>query len=304
LLSIGYEIPTSVQNQRSFGSLFIQACYYFFALIMPVLFLVLTFVMLRVPLQAKTQMWCLTLIEIASAWSALEVFMISMVASLAEISDIASYIIGDVCDDINKFLEESKFFDTVLDGHDTCFDVEAHLHASSTVLFVGTILNFILMFYMVRIIHQAVDERVHREGTKIVDIDCSSTTVNNDDCESDDSDTRIEALQHVSGEGSIDDHVGMIQVLHSYSCLSWMFVEVNGPSDCQQQQQHPGTSATEEDHPLLQTFNHNKENCQLKNGMPEETMITDPSSTIGSFSDELGVVCTNKSTSSEVATDK
>jgi hypothetical protein len=231
LLSIGYEIPTSVQDEHSFGSLFIQASYYFYAVFMPFTFILLTTLMLMMPLQTKTQMWVLALIEVSSAWTALEVFMISMIASLAEISDIASYIVGDICDDINTFLEQSVFFDTILDGHDTCFDVEAHLHTSSSILFVGTVLMFVLMFFLVRILRQAVEERVQREGRKIVACRSSSDVIPDSTNAADTShrqSSEIEVLQHAGGEGSIDDNIGMVQVMYGYKCLRWMFVPIVG----------------------------------------------------------------------------
>jgi len=214
LLTIGHEIPTSVQNAHSIGSTFIQICYFFFGVITPYTFLILTFLMFKVPMQVRSQKFIFAIIEIAFAWSALEVFLISMVAGLAEISDIASYIVGDLCDDLDKFLENSDFFDMVLDGHDTCFDVEAHLHGSSWVLILGVIVNLIVTFYLIRIMHQALDERVKKEGIK-------RTTSESGRCSEA---VAMDLMHHATGNGSIDDHIGMVKRLDGYPrACGWLF---------------------------------------------------------------------------------
>ena len=58
--------------------------------------------------------------------------------SNVEISQFSAFIIGDKCDFINPFLE--KFFDKVLDDHDTCFEVQAHLESVFWVLFEAVIM--------------------------------------------------------------------------------------------------------------------------------------------------------------------
>jgi len=208
LLGIGREIPTSVQDANSVGSRFIQTCYFFFGAAMPFTCLAVMFVLFKVPMQTKSQKWLFSLAEVANAWCALEVFVVSVVASLAEISDIATYIVGDICDDIDDFLKQSDFFDSILNGHDTCFDVKASIEPSSWVLFLGVAINWIISFYLIRIAHQALDERVEREGSK--------RSI----------DDPLAHLHRGSGAGSLTDHRGMVQVLHSYESLQWLFVEM------------------------------------------------------------------------------
>jgi hypothetical protein len=55
----------------------------------------------------------------------LDVFVVSIVASLLEIQQFAEFIVGDSCDEINKFLKE--YMDDQLEGDDKCFDVIATL---------------------------------------------------------------------------------------------------------------------------------------------------------------------------------
>jgi len=199
VLVIGKEIPSSVEDEDGFGILFIQGCYYFFGVAMPFTCLILMYIIYRVPMHTKTQTLLFSLVELSSAWSALEVFLLSIIASLAEISDIASYIVGDICDDLDSFLEQSEFFDTILNGHDTCFDVKASAHSSSAVLFIGVFVNLFVTFFLVRIIHQAIEERIDREGVYK---------------DGEEEENAITVYQH-----------GMISTLDKYERLKWLFVE-------------------------------------------------------------------------------
>ena len=44
--------------------------------------------------------------EVANAWNAIDVFVVSVVAALFEIQQFAEFIIGDSCDEINALLEK------------------------------------------------------------------------------------------------------------------------------------------------------------------------------------------------------
>lgn len=79
LVSIGEHIPRSVQDSSSFGVRWIQTCYFFFALIMPIMCIVCMLALLVVPMKLKVQQKVFVLAEVANAWSAIEVFVIAMV---------------------------------------------------------------------------------------------------------------------------------------------------------------------------------------------------------------------------------
>ena len=76
--SLGAHIPQSVQDPSSFGIYWIQTCYFFFALIMPMVCLLSMFVLFLVPMTLKQQQKVFILAEVANAWSAIEVFVIAI----------------------------------------------------------------------------------------------------------------------------------------------------------------------------------------------------------------------------------
>ena len=44
----------------------------------------------------------MVLTEVCNAWSALDVFCVSIAAALLEIQQFAAFIVGDACDGINE----------------------------------------------------------------------------------------------------------------------------------------------------------------------------------------------------------
>ena len=80
LVSIGEHIPQSVHQDSSsnFGIVWIQTCYFFFALIMPLLCLLSLLVLFLVPMKLKQQQKVFVFAEITNAWSAIEVFVIAI----------------------------------------------------------------------------------------------------------------------------------------------------------------------------------------------------------------------------------
>jgi hypothetical protein len=78
--------------------------FFIFAVAMPCAYVICLLVLWMVPLTYKFQSRLLTLTATIHAWSALEVFVISIIAALLELQQFAQFIIGHRCDLINKVL--------------------------------------------------------------------------------------------------------------------------------------------------------------------------------------------------------
>jgi hypothetical protein len=79
LITIGEHIPHSVQDQSSFGILWIQTSYFFFALVMPIVCLISMAVLFLAPMTLERQEKVFLVVEVTNAWSAIEVFVIAIV---------------------------------------------------------------------------------------------------------------------------------------------------------------------------------------------------------------------------------
>lgn len=164
LLSLGAAIPKSVENPHTVGILFLQAAYYFYAVVTPMACLLGLTVLFVCPMPLRMQRSLLVLSEIANAWSAVEVFVLSICAALLQISTFASFIIGDKCDMINTLMRElSKREDIVIpnmDDNPVCFSVQASIDPSNCwFLVIGVLLNSFVVSTGLRIAHAAVKER-------------------------------------------------------------------------------------------------------------------------------------------------
>jgi uncharacterized paraquat-inducible protein A len=161
LVSIGESIPQSVQNTSSFGVHLIKTAYFFFALVMPLVCLISLLVIFIVPMRMRRQQQIFILVEVTNAWSAIEVFIFAILASLAEIGPFSSSMVEQHCSLLEKML--SGFTGSGGDDLHHCYSVKSGIDSSSAVLIVGVILNSLLVSTLHRLCHHALWERIERE---------------------------------------------------------------------------------------------------------------------------------------------
>lgn len=125
LITTGTEMAGATGHPDAFNTRWIQAAYFAFGIAMPLGFLALLLFMWIVPTTLNHCRQLVILAEVANAWNAIDVFVISVAASLLQLHQFALFIIGDSCDEINVILEEN--FDDQLEGDAVCFDVTSTL---------------------------------------------------------------------------------------------------------------------------------------------------------------------------------
>jgi len=157
LITLGLRLPYSSPNPDSFGIRWIQVTFFLFALVIPLLHLLFVLTLWLIPLTRKIQRRIYVVTEILNAWSAIDVFVVSVIASLLEISQFAQFIIGDRCDLINVYLK--AYFDEALQGEDKCFDVITKLETGCWLLFSGCIFYLISSIVVMRACHRALSKR-------------------------------------------------------------------------------------------------------------------------------------------------
>jgi len=161
LITLGESIPSSSANPNSFGIRWIQATFFLFALAIPLTLLLFLLFLWLAPLSRNFQRKIYVITEILNAWAAIDVFVISIIAALLEISQFAQFIIGDRCDLINQILAE--YFNGSLNGVDKCFDVVTKLDAGCWLLFGGCISYIISSVIVMRACRRALDNRDKQE---------------------------------------------------------------------------------------------------------------------------------------------
>jgi hypothetical protein len=93
---------------------------------------------------------------VLNAWSALEVFVVAIMAAVLEIRQFAQFVVGDKCNLINEILKQ--YFDQELKGDPKCFDVIATLQPGCWILFAACIIYVGVAGFVMRKCHNAIKE--------------------------------------------------------------------------------------------------------------------------------------------------
>jgi len=160
VISLGMSFPESSATPDGFGTRFIQVSFFIFAILMPIAYLVCLLVLWMVPLTYTFQNRLLTLTATIHAWSALEVFVVSIIAALLELQQFAQFIVGNRCDLINKIL--ATYADDMLHHDDKCFDVIATLKTGCWILFSACVIYVVVGSLVVKGCHNALKGRQER----------------------------------------------------------------------------------------------------------------------------------------------
>jgi hypothetical protein len=162
-ISIGTAIPQSLMKDPADpGAVFLQLSYFLFTMFTPIACLLVSLILMVWPMVLTSQRKMLMLAEVLNAWSAIEVFLLSIVAAVLQISQFAAFLVGDKCDLIREVAQsiiDGEIFDPI------CFTVHAWVNSNCWYLAAGTVLNSWLVSFILRLAHAAVEER----GANVVD---------------------------------------------------------------------------------------------------------------------------------------
>jgi uncharacterized paraquat-inducible protein A len=159
LISLGTSLPLSVKDPSDIGIICIQLTYFFFALFMPIICIIIVNILFYLPMTLKNQNKVFLLMEICNAWSAIEVLILAVFASMLELSQFAAFMVGDHCDFLKGDLIKDLFHED-----DTCFSVQSRLGLGSIYLCFGAFMQCFIMSISLRLCHQTIEERMEREG--------------------------------------------------------------------------------------------------------------------------------------------
>eukprot|EP00472_Partenskyella_glossopodia_P000861 CAMPEP_0197544030 /NCGR_PEP_ID=MMETSP1318-20131121/68555_1 /TAXON_ID=552666 /ORGANISM="Partenskyella glossopodia, Strain RCC365" /LENGTH=266 /DNA_ID=CAMNT_0043103405 /DNA_START=898 /DNA_END=1698 /DNA_ORIENTATION=- len=158
LLSVTWAMPEGSRSPNSFAVRWIQATVFCVSFLAPLLHMFVLMILWWVPMTARPQYFVFAIAEVLNAWSALDVFVISIIASILELEQFAAFMVGSKCDFIQPFIE--KYLKRYLNGYDECFTVVATLSDGCWVLFTAVIVSWIVAQAVMRMCHIAMFERL------------------------------------------------------------------------------------------------------------------------------------------------
>jgi len=180
-----YSTATAISNTGEtvdFGTRLIQITFILFGMIIPLMHMASLVILWVTPMSLPSQQRFFVLTEILNAWSALEVFVVSVIVALLELPTFAQFIIGDMCDipnDLITTLDHStppaghandliwRMLTNIGHGEDKCFDVKAVLEPGCWILFAAFMIAIIVIQLVTRSCAQAMDERLYRRTGRI-----------------------------------------------------------------------------------------------------------------------------------------
>jgi hypothetical protein len=154
LVSLSMALPGASLSPNGFGVRWVQASFLLFALVVPQLYLVTLMVIWLLPMKRVSHERLFAFAEVLRAWSAMEVFVLSVIAALTELEQFAQFLVGSRCDFINPILE--KYFAPFLNGNTKCFDVTATLSSGCWIMFVGCFVYILTGQIVMSLCHELV----------------------------------------------------------------------------------------------------------------------------------------------------
>jgi hypothetical protein len=170
LITIGTSIIDGAPDDTGgrMGVVLIQILYLLFAFFVPLLTLAGLGALWVSPLTLKEQLKLQFVCEILYCWDSLIVLVISVIACIFQVSQLAQFIVlnatGTFCSAITAPLD---FLFPNNSQDNKCFDVLATLAPTSPILFIACVLAIISMAVAFRLAFAAIDDREHAMRRKV-----------------------------------------------------------------------------------------------------------------------------------------
>ena len=205
IIKLGLDVRDVYENPDAPEIIFTQFIYFFTILAIPIAFLVILIILWFVPMSRRAQKFLYSIAEILNAWSCIDVFVIALLASVLQIAQFAEFMVGDKCDSIDPIIH--NYFSKILDGHDSCFEVQTYLLEGSWLFFAAAITFFIASFVILKVCRNALNERLPDHVKEYLKM---KKNKNNDD--------RISNISNIndfssSKEALVDDSFGGKKIL-------------------------------------------------------------------------------------------
>jgi hypothetical protein len=180
LVSIGQAIPHAARHggylAGSGWNWFLTAQFFFLAMIVPLIRVVLLMVIWSVPMTLATTRRLHHLAKVVAAWSAMDVFLISIIAAVLEIGQLSSEVISSafgplesvVCEVmeklpppvLNAILHAVGLPSLDLSGGCTLFRVDAVLQEGCWILMIAVLVSEIAAHIVVELCEASISERM------------------------------------------------------------------------------------------------------------------------------------------------
>eukprot|EP00928_Gymnodinium_smaydae_P039664 TRINITY_DN27044_c1_g1_i1.p1 TRINITY_DN27044_c1_g1~~TRINITY_DN27044_c1_g1_i1.p1 ORF type:complete len:704 (+),score=136.43 TRINITY_DN27044_c1_g1_i1:1289-3400(+) len=140
IVELGLALPASSLDPTGWGVLSIQAMFFMFVILFVVAYHVVLIVLWCAPLPSLLQRRFLITAQVMNAWNGLDVFTMSILASVLELQQFAKFIVADRCDLIDDLVARTPLA-AKIPGGPKCFDVQTRLEYGFWILALAAIIS-------------------------------------------------------------------------------------------------------------------------------------------------------------------
>ncbi|KAK8895817.1 hypothetical protein M9Y10_013702 [Tritrichomonas musculus] len=150
--------PKSCEFPNNWEVRAIQVVYVITAIITPMLHIIALGFMLYFPMTKKHLFSMYNFCEVLYAWSCLDVFTLSLLVSMVQITQFTNFMVGHNCDLINDILRKFFTHDKYIDGHYKCFEVLTVLENGTFLLIAAAIINTVAALWINRVTRKVIEK--------------------------------------------------------------------------------------------------------------------------------------------------
>lgn len=141
VLQLAYKFPKGCEFPNSPSVRFVQVIYFITAVIFPILHILGLAATLLIPMSLKMLDYMYEIIEIFYAWSCLDVFCLSLIVTMFQITRFTNWMVGDRCDLIDEILKIFFTKEKYIEGHYKCFEVLTVFENGTFLLVSAAVIN-------------------------------------------------------------------------------------------------------------------------------------------------------------------
>jgi hypothetical protein len=142
VVSLGMSVPSAMEPSNSPMSIFLLLIFLTFVAFAVVAYFVLLIVLWAAPLTPKLQSRLFVICQSLAAWSCIEVFVVTILASVLETPQLFAFLLGNKCDGINVLLPRLPFAKD-LPGSPVCADLRTELCDGFYILLTAAVVSAI-----------------------------------------------------------------------------------------------------------------------------------------------------------------
>jgi len=148
LLSIAEDLGKAKEDGHVVEVFYLQSLYLLFAFIFPLVVILMATLMFVVRFTLRQAKMFFYALEVVSAWAALDVFIVGIIASVMQINQFSHFLEGPYCDPIEKYL-----------GVKECFGVQTQLLRGCWLIVAASVSFWCFVQFVQRVAERAIADR-------------------------------------------------------------------------------------------------------------------------------------------------